>query len=584
MARKRSTTKSVKRKRSRVSKAKKRVRFSVKAKRAVKRRVSRRSTKRTFRVIKGKGDYVDTPGMYTSQSGLSSLPVTEETPIYVDPNYGVVNPPSGTIEEYNAPVAPRVNRLPVDVNISEVQKAFPGWDRSLLEDIQAGRMHLTPGTGKERGQIWAAQGPGYNVPLDRLISNIENMSVYQRYKNSNFVRKANKYVPKGTFATIGGLVGGPLGAYAGSKFASLAGFGAYTVKNNSLMLGEGQSPAYMHQSNSNAIIRHREYIQDIVSSPNVNQFQNQVFPINPGMVGTFPWLSALAQQYEQYRIRGMVFEYKSMYADAIASSAANSTLGYVIMGTNYNAVYPPFINKQQMDNTDYTTSAKPSVSFYHPIECDPASHPTTNLYVRSGAPPSNADLRMYDFGNFQVATGGIASPSVTLGELWCSYEVELIKPISTTAHGLNVLSDHFQLLGLTAGSDVLGADATPVSGSSIGGKITNGNLYSFPPNITDGNYLVVCHWQGTAGPGMVLPTPTLTNCTAMELWNGGASVTAGAGEGAADLSAMLSFVVNINNPIGASPATIEFTGGVLTYTANAVGDLFVTQIDADIIS
>ena len=208
----------------------------------------------------------------------------------------------------------------------------------------------------KKRQTIRGSGP-YSIPQGDFD---EVPSLRQRYLKSGFVKYMKKAVPKGSFESGGEMLAGPLGAFAGKKIAELVGFGEYRIKKNSLVLSEGNSPAYMHQSNSNAVIRHREYIQDIVSSATPNAFQNQVFAIQPGLNGSFPWLSALAQQYEQYRIKGMVYEFKSLYADAIASSAANATIGYVIMGTNYNAVYPPFINKQQMDNTDYTTSAKPS--------------------------------------------------------------------------------------------------------------------------------------------------------------------------------------------------------------------------------
>lgn len=436
----------------------------------------------------------------------------------------------------------------------------------------------------KKRQTIRGSGP-YSIPQGDFD---EGPSLRQRYLKSGFVKYMKKAVPKGSFESGGEMLAGPLGAFAGKKIAELVGFGEYRIKKNSLVLSEGNSPAYMHQSNSNAIIRHREYIQDIVSSATPNAFQNQVFAIQPGLNGSFPWLSALAQQYEQYRIKGMVYEFKSLYADAIASSAANATIGYVIMGTNYNSVYPPFINKQQMDNTDYTTSAKPSVSFYHPIECEPDSHPTQNLYIRSGDPPLNADLRMYDLGNFQIATGGIAAANVLVGELWCTYEVELIKPISTTAHGLNVLSDQLLLSdpANTTAVTFMGDSVTPTSGSSIGGKLvadsgTGEATYFFPTSIQDGDYLVVISIQATT-PGAILgPTLALTNCTGMELYNNNSSIVVTAGETGAPVSSwMMSFVVNIDAPLG-SPASIRFVGGASSMVGTS-GTMFVTQLDADI--
>jgi len=82
------------------------------------------------------------------------------------------------------------------------------------------------------------------------------------------------------------------------------------------------------------IVRHREYVADIEGTTN---FVNREYPLNPGLIKTFPWLSQVADAFEEYRIRGMVFEYKSLYADATVSSSDTGGLGSVIMCTNYNA-------------------------------------------------------------------------------------------------------------------------------------------------------------------------------------------------------------------------------------------------------
>jgi hypothetical protein len=39
----------------------------------------------------------------------------------------------------------------------------------------------------------------------------------------------------------------------------------------------------------------------------------------------FPWLSNIAQNFESYKLRGLVFEFKSMSGDALTST--NTALG-----------------------------------------------------------------------------------------------------------------------------------------------------------------------------------------------------------------------------------------------------------------
>jgi len=400
------------------------------------------------------------------------------------------------------------------------------------------------------------------------------------YYDSKFVKYGQKYVPKGTFSNVGRALAGPLGGMAGAGFAKLAGFGAYNVKANSI-LSEGQTPAVMHSENNKFVIRHREYIQDIVSSSASNTFVNQSLSIQPGLPSVFPWLSAIASQFEEYKVLGMVFEFKTLYADAIASSASNSSIGGVIMATDYNSNNSAFVNKQQMDNTQYTTSCKPSESFYHPIECNPRDTPLPMLYIRSGALAANIDQKTYDLGNFQIASFGVASTSVTLGELWCSYEVELSKPISTSALGFDVLSDHVKLIGTINATYPMGQLSVPVSGSSIGGT-TSSVGYQWPAWIQEGTYLVVWSVYGSATGSLVLPTLTPTNATLTSLWQADSSSKAFAPAGASlnSSTVVMSWVIAIT----ASNASFVLSTATTLPASITSGDLIVTQINANIVT
>ena len=95
-------------------------------------------------------------------------------------------------------------------------------------------------------------------------------------------------------------------------------------------------------------MRHREYITDIYSSSGPantpSTFGNLVYPINPGDAKTFPWLSTIADKFEQYRIEGMVFEYKSLYSDAVVTQ--NGSIGSIVLATEYNSGAPAFTSKQ----------------------------------------------------------------------------------------------------------------------------------------------------------------------------------------------------------------------------------------------
>jgi hypothetical protein len=49
-------------------------------------------------------------------------------------------------------------------------------------------------------------------------------------------------------------------------------------------------------------------------------------------------------------------------------------------------------------------------------------------YVRSAGVPANTDIKTYDVGRFYVATSNTPSSPTTLGELYVTYEIELITP------------------------------------------------------------------------------------------------------------------------------------------------------------
>lgn len=228
---------------------------------------------------------------------------------------------------------------------------------------------------------------------------------------------------------FGGPIGAALGSYGGGLISRAFGLGDYKVKRNSLMGLGGQrgvsgvyGPPRVQNSLNGIRISHREFISDVKST---TTFENTVFRIQPGDQTVFPWLSQVALNFEQYRFHGLIFEYRATSADALNST--NTALGTVIMGTDYNVYADPFTNKQQMENNEYTTSTKPSNSMMHPIECHPRESQVDIRFTRTDVLPTQGDLRLYDVGNFQFATVG-SQAEATIGELWCSYDIEFFKP------------------------------------------------------------------------------------------------------------------------------------------------------------
>lgn len=312
---------------------------------------------------------------------------------------------------------------------------------------------------------------------------------------------------------LGTLVGAPtLGATAGSSLgAALSkwlGAGDYTVSSNSLVTRAAQNIPMMHQQNQSVVVRHREYLGPVLSSTLPFAVQT-AYPINPGLQLTFPWLHSLADGFQQYSIKGMVYHYVPT-SGAISSTQA---LGSVMIQTSYRANDNPPTSKVEMLNEYCANETVPSDAMCHPIECDPKENPFNVHYVRSGAIPSG-EVAMYDIGTTYIATGGQSASGTVLGDLWVTYEIEFKKPMvssNVTAQG-DFYGGYFPAPNSNA--ILFGApDQQPRYLSKIGGLevITLNNIVALPKGVT-GLVIVIARISGTLGNSNWTGAPTPANC------------------------------------------------------------------------
>jgi len=332
---------------------------------------------------------------------------------------------------------------------------------------------------------------------------------------------------------LGGIGGGAAGLLAGSPSAGLnygyslgnsaatiLGLGSYSVRSNSLYtnaIKTGQVPN-MHTAGQSVIVRHKEYIGDVVSSATAGVFNATSFPINPGMAQTFPWLAGIANQYQEYTFRGLLFEYKSASADAIASST-NTALGTVILTTRYNPILPAPSGKVDALNEYYSSDAKPSEDFCHFIECDPKENPFNVLYVRDSTLPfgannnsNNFSLQNYDLGDLFVCTQGLQGTSVVCGEIWASYEVELRKPIIADFDSVQS-NGQFSLTNATGISTSNYFGTNPVVEQGFPGAtitVTSNTINIIGPY--EGSFMVFYYLSGSSGAWSTPNCNPTTNC------------------------------------------------------------------------
>lgn len=380
-------------------------------------------------------------------------------------------------------------------------------------------------------------------------------------------------------------VGGPVGRFLGGKLGHLVekitGFGDYKVEQNSIMKGGLSHPQIVNSvEGGGVIIRFREYITDIQSTV---LFTNRSFIIQPGSSDTFPWLSTIASSFEQYKLRGMLFEFNSTSSDAIFSGASSSALGSVIMSTDYDIADEPPTSKRQMLNSLYACSEKPSKSFIHPIECKKSLSAQNLLYTRRGQVPTGYDPRLYDFARFNLATEGMqAAGAGVIGELWLTYEVEFLKQ-QTQYPGL---MDHLYFNIVTTVRPLGTVDSATGNlkrGATLGGTIaSDGRTYYFPATTSSGKYLV-CYSVTGANTAGVIPASisSTTNCAMLNFFaNGAINFVAAPNPAAGSNCPMRNVVINVT----AANANFQFDTSNGVYPSSPAGDLWVVRLPDNLVA
>ena len=291
-----------------------------------------------------------------------------------------------------------------------------------------------------------------NVATRRALMKAQGRGMYTlgsgAYKLGKAMRKfgAGKFGQALQGAAVNRIVGtGGMGMYTGR--------GAYAATNDIIGGDQGSSgvvPLFQSAgaADEGVVISRREYVSEIYGPPLDGAlpapFSLQSFPINVGLEGTFPWLSQIAANYDEYELQQLIFTFKSTTTES--STAANGQVGTIIMATNYNAAAPVFTDKVTMLQYAHANSDRITASMQHGVECDPDKlSGSAGEYIRNNPVVSGQDLKTYDHGKFQIAVANCAAPyaNVSLGELWVSYTVVLRKPKFYTAIGLAISKDIF---------------------------------------------------------------------------------------------------------------------------------------------
>lgn len=238
---------------------------------------------------------------------------------------------------------------------------------------------------------------------------------------------------------------------------------------------ENQGPSTSYSASGDVRVRHRENIGELTLSSSAFTIL-PAYVVNPGMSGTFPWLSTIASRFDKYRIHRL-----SLYFE---SEAATTSAGSVLMFFDYNAVDSPPTNKVAMMGSKGAVKTVPWLDAHCIFDPKQMDH---DLFIRQGT-VSTTDLKTYDAANFWVATTNTAS-SGTIGDLWIEYDITLKNPSETAGVGAAFVSggtvNNGALWG-TYGSQTLPKGVLPGTWSA--------NTFTF--NQT-GTFTFICSGSGT---------------------------------------------------------------------------------------
>jgi hypothetical protein len=274
-------------------------------------------------------------------------------------------------------------------------------------------------------------------------------------------------------------------------------------------------------------IKHREYIQDIFANDVAGfSFTNTTLTVNPGLSSVFPYLAQIASNFEQYKFHGLVFEFVSS-----TSQYGQTALGTYVMTMEYNSAAQPFTTKPQMENSDYAMSARLDRSGMYGIECAKDSQAQEYFYVR--APGQVTVANLYDLGLMQlgVATTTVAAGSTgiavgsALGELWVTYDVELIRPrISVFRPGYYHLRSGG--VGPAAPLGAIANQSQTVAYGSLSGMNSTGSRLNVPQATIGDIYMISYFCTGATAAALLYPVVTTSGLAVYNnLTNGAATNT-----------------------------------------------------------
>jgi len=272
-------------------------------------------------------------------------------------------------------------------------------------------------TGQRKYFVLPAQSCNLEGPVKLTQPNKNNMSTARARKNGTKPGKKTR-MTKGKRGPRPRKVGRTRKANVG--------------KTKVVVIGK---PRQRMLPNGNLLVAHREFIGKVPGSVN---FSITTDAINPGLPQQFKWLYPIAMRYESYVIRRLTYEF--------INSKAGTFAGDVIMGVDYDPSDPAPFNEDELQT--YFGCKTSQICEPMRFTADPKMlHKIgPSKFTRIGGLSANQDIKLYDSGNFFIATTDCADTS-NIGRLFVEYEIELMTPQVSAA---DILSESIAVIAESA--------------------------------------------------------------------------------------------------------------------------------------
>jgi len=296
----------------------------------------------------------------------------------------------------------------------------------------------------------------------------------------NWANKQLSRLPKGSFARAGHHLAGPMGEAAGALLSQITGHGDYSVKRNSL-IENGLHPSEMSFSPGGAAkirVKKREFVENIVVPDDPVAFDQRQYRLQPTNQASFPWLSTIAVNFQEWELHGAIFSFES----TCSNYSADMALGTIAFATQYNANEMPYNSMDGILQAAFHSRANPSESLMHGIECDPKLQASEHLFTRrhgTSGPPN-----LYDHGVTTFATEGLpATAGTVIGRIFVTYDIELNMPALRTDSLFNGQYAKTWSVASTTTPPLGEATAvTDLSGSLSYGSAAGSNILALSPS------------------------------------------------------------------------------------------------------